>query len=99
MHKPLMALVISVMLTACTGITTPLNLEKMSAEQIKAAASDRSSVGTCSQVVGPWGTARIVYVQLDKGVSYDGEVTVNNECNVTIKSAGKKSLDTSVSRP
>ena len=63
MLKSLMALTILVMLSACTGITTPMNLEKMSAEQIKAAASDRSSVGTCSQVVGPWGTARIVYVQ------------------------------------
>lgn len=98
MRKVLMVAIL-LMTSACTGITTPLNLEKMSAEQIKAAASDRSSVGTCSQVVGPWGTARIVYVQLDKGVSYDGEVTVNNECNVTIKSAGKKSVDTSINRP
>ena len=78
------------LMSACTGITTPMNLEKMSAEQIKAAANDRSSVGTCSQVVGPWGTARIVYVQLDKGVAYDGEVTVNTECNVTIRASGKK---------
>lgn len=88
--RRLAILVLSMALAACSGITTPINLQNMSAEQIKAAASDRSSVGTCSQVVGPWGTARIVYVQLDKGVSYDGEVTVNNECTVTIKSNGKK---------
>jgi hypothetical protein len=81
---------ITLLTSACSGITTPLNLEKMSAEQIKAAANDRSSVGTCSQVVGPWGTARIVYVQLDKGVSHDGEIIVNNECTVTLKSNGKK---------
>ena len=89
MQKALMV-AIWLMLSACTGITTPMNLEKMSAEQIRAAANDRSSVGTCSQVVGPWGIARIVYVQLDKGVAHDGEVTVNNECTVTIKANGKK---------
>lgn len=88
--KKSLLVIMALMASACSGITTPLNLEKMSAEQIKAAANDRSSVGTCSQVVGPWGTARIVYVQLDKGVSYDGEVTVNNECTVTIKSSGKR---------
>lgn len=89
MNKCLLIFV-TLMTAGCSGITTPINLQNMTAEQIKAAAADRSSVGTCSQVVGPWGTARIVYVQLDKGVSHDGEVTINNECTVSIKATGKK---------
>lgn len=87
MKAALLGLCALALLGGCASPAAPIDLQKMTAEQIKAAASDRSAVGTCSQVVGPWGTGRIVYVQLDRGVAPAGEVTVNAECNVTVKAS------------
>jgi hypothetical protein len=84
------ALPLVILLAGCAGAQVPIDLSKMSADQIKAAAADRSAVGSCSQVVGPWGTGRIVYVQLDRGTAPNAEVTINAECTVTIKSQGKQ---------
>lgn len=75
---------LSVLLAGCAGQQLPFDLSKMTPEQLKAAAADRSTVASCTQGNGPWGTVRTVYVQIDKGSIPDGSVTVSQDCKVDV---------------
>lgn len=81
-------LILPLLLAGCAG-TIPADPSKMTAEQIKAMASDRSAVATCSTGNGPWGVVRTTYVQLDKATIPAGTVTVGTDCTVTIQSSTK----------
>jgi hypothetical protein len=67
------------LLSACAGFGNP----NMSAEQIKAQASAKDSNIACVKATGPWGAATTTFVNVDKGVVANGQVTVTNECAVT----------------
>ena len=83
-HLALLATVAS--LAGCAG-TLPADPSKMSPDQLKAAAVDRSAVASCTVVNSPWGVGRTIYVQLDKGTIPAGAVTVGADCAVTVQSA------------
>lgn len=72
-------------LAGCAG-TIPADPSKMTPEQLKAAAADRSAVATCTLMNSPWGAGRTIYVQLDKATIPSGSVTVGTDCTVTVQS-------------
>jgi len=83
-------LTVAYLLTACGGMNLPADPAKMTAEQIKALATDRSAAAACTTVAGPWGTGRTIFVQLDKGTIPAGAVTVSQDCQITITATEKK---------
>lgn len=75
---------IIVLALAGCGATIPANPEKMSAEQLTAFAKDKNANVACGVINGPWGKGVATYVVLDKAVVFNGSVTVDSECKVTI---------------
>ncbi len=71
-------------LTGCMAM--PADPAKMTAEQIKASAGDRSAQAACTIVNSPWGVGRTIFVQLDQRTIPAGSVTVGTDCAVTIQS-------------
>lgn len=71
-------------LTACAG-TIPADPTKMSAEQLRALAADRSATASCSIVNSPWGRGTVTYVQLDRATVPAGEVSIGPDCVVTVR--------------
>lgn len=76
---------IAAIFAGCAG-TLPADPSKMTAEQLKAAAADRSAMAACTIVNSPWGVGRTIYVQLDQKTIPTGSVTVAADCSVTINS-------------
>jgi hypothetical protein len=72
------------LLTACAA-TTPADPTKMTPEQLKALASDRSATASCSIVNSPWGRGTVTYVQLDRATVPAGEVSIGPDCVVTVR--------------
>jgi hypothetical protein len=66
---------------ASTGV------QNMSAEQLKALAQDKNFSAVCSNVTGPWGMARFVYTNVDKGSVPNGAISVDANCVVTMSNA------------
>lgn len=80
--------VIGCALTACN--TLPANPEKMSPEQLNAWAKDKNANVACGVVNSPYGRGVATYVVLDKAVLFNGTVTVDSECKVSITNESKK---------
>jgi hypothetical protein len=74
-------LLVVLLLAGCAGLQSNPNL---SADQLKAMASDKNATVLCSKVVGAFGTVKTVYVVLDQRVISDGTVTTDDECKVGI---------------
>ena len=77
-------------LAACAAFagcaSAPADPSKLSAEQLKALASDRSAVASCATTMTPWGPIRTTLVQLDRATIPAGKVSVAADCTVTIES-------------
>jgi hypothetical protein len=84
MLKTIAILAACAALTACAA-TTPADPTKMSAEQLKALAADRSATASCSIVNSPWGRGTVTYVQLDRATVPAGEVSIGPDCTVTVR--------------
>lgn len=82
--KTLITICAALALTACA--TAPADPSKLSAEQLRALASDRSAVASCAATMTPWGPIRTTLVQLDRATIPAGKVSVAADCTVTIES-------------
>jgi starvation-inducible outer membrane lipoprotein len=71
-------------LTACAGI--PADPSKMTPEQLRESAKDRSAMASCTTANSPWGVGRTIYVQIDRQTLPTGSVTVAADCAVTFNS-------------
>jgi hypothetical protein len=60
---------------------------QLTANQIKAIASDRSAGIVCSLVPTPWGVAKVLTVNVDQRVIDNGGVTVSPDCTITFATA------------
>lgn len=67
--------------------TVPADPSKLSAQQLEALAKDRGASAACTVANTPWGPARTIYVQLDRGVIPIGTVSVDAECKVSVQTA------------
>lgn len=68
-------------LSGCAGISGGPN---MNVDQLKAIAADKNASVVCSTIMGPWGTGKVVVVNLDQRVIDNGGVTVDSNCLVGI---------------
>lgn len=75
---------IAVALTACAGI--PADPSKMTPEQLRESAKDRSAMASCTTANSPWGVGRTIFVQIDRQTLPTGSVTVGADCAVTFHS-------------
>lgn len=76
-------------LSACSS-PMPIDYKNMSAEQIKAAVSDRDLLVICNIVspIAQWGGGKTVYVKQDKSVATgDTSVSTDENCRVIITTA------------
>jgi hypothetical protein len=82
--KTLATLCAALALTACAGI--PADPSKMTPEQLRESAKDRSAMASCTTANSPWGVGRTIYVQIDRQTLPTGSVTVAADCAVTFNS-------------
>lgn len=69
------------LVAGCASPVLPYQPDKMTAEQLRELIKDRSAAAACSVVVGPWGTARVVTINLDKGAAAPGtSVEIGQDC-------------------
>jgi hypothetical protein len=90
--KTLTILALAAAVSGCAGMQIPADPAKMTAEQIKALAGDKSAQAACTTVGGPWGTGRTVFIQWDKGSAAAGTVTVTQDCQVSITTEPKPAV-------
>lgn len=85
--KILLATLVLFALAGCASFMQPN--AGMSAEQISAAVKDKSATVICSTLIGPYGTAKLVTINLDQNAIKDGGITVDGDrgCSATITSA------------
>src|SRR6266436_2538136 len=76
----LISVLFSVLISGCA---TP-GQSTMSADQLRALASDKNFSAVCSTIMGPWGTGKFVYVNVDKTVVVNGAISVDDKCLVTM---------------
>ncbi len=76
------------LLAGCVSL--PADPTKMSAEQLKEWAKDKNANIACGVVNSPYGRGVATYVVLDKAVIFNGTVSVDGECKVTISNDGRK---------
>lgn len=72
-------LVLVGMVAGCQAFVPQPN---MNADQLKALASDKNASAICSTILGPWGTGKLVVVNLDE-TRINGTVVVNPDCTIT----------------
>jgi hypothetical protein len=72
-----------IVLTGCA--TAPADPSKLSADQLRALAADRSALASCSTTNTPWGPFRTTLVQLDRATIPAGEVSIGADCTVTVR--------------
>jgi hypothetical protein len=82
--KTLATLSAALALTACAGI--PADPSRMTPEQLRESAKDRSAMASCTTASSPWGDGRTIYVQIDRQTLPTGSVTVAADCAVTFHS-------------
>lgn len=56
----------------------------MSVDELKAMAQDKNAGVICSTIMGPWGTGKVVAINLDQGVVRNGSISVDANCLVGI---------------
>jgi len=82
--RTLLAVAVAVLLSGCATWMQPD--PGLTPDQLKAISADKNASAVCSQVIGAWGTARIVSVNLDKTVFKTGQVQVDTDCKVNVMS-------------
>lgn len=81
---------IGFVLAGCASPQLPYQVDRMSAEQLREVAKDRSAAAACSKVVGPWGTGTVTTVNLDRGAAPAGTtVEITADCVVKIGGPAK----------
>lgn len=76
-----LAVVALALLAGCASPQLPYQADKMTPEQLRAMASDKSADATCSKLVAPWGHGTVVSVKLDKGTTPAGmTVEIGADC-------------------
>jgi hypothetical protein len=78
----------SVLLAGCAQL--PADPSKMSAEQIREWVKDKNASVSCGKVNTPYGPTFLTYVVLDKAVVFDGSLTVDGDCKVSITNDSRK---------
>ena len=78
----------TLLLTGC--MTLPADPAKMSPEQLKEWAKDKNANIACGTYLSPYGKGVGTYVVLDKGVVFNGTVSVDSECKVTIQNDSRQ---------
>ena len=73
--------VTALLLSGCASMMSP---QTMTADQLKALVSDKNGTAVCTTVLGPWGSAKIVVVNLDEVATVNGSVSVDDKCTVAI---------------
>ena len=73
----------AILLAGCAST----GVQNMTAEQLKALAADKNFSAVCSNVTGPWGMARFVYTNVDKGSVPNGAISVDANCVVTMSNS------------
>jgi len=68
-------------LAATMSGCAPMFNQSMSPDQIKAAVSDRNASVVCAHVIGPWGSADTIVVNLDETAAVNGSVSVGEKCS------------------
>lgn len=68
-------------LAGCAGLG---GNNSLSAEQMKAMASDKNANAFCGVATGPWGKVITTYVVVDKAVLSDGGFSVDDQCKVQL---------------
>ncbi len=76
------------LLAGCAQL--PADPSKMSPEQIKEFVKDKNASVSCGKVNTPYGPTVLIYVTLDKAVIFEGQVSVNPDCQVTITNDNRK---------
>ncbi len=94
--KVMIALVCTLALSGCAGINGG---PQMNVDQLKAIAADKNASVVCSTIMGPWGTGKVVIVNLDQRVIADGGVSVDANCLVTMTNAIHDKPPTAVPSP
>ena len=79
-----LALLMVPLLVILAGCGTLAPQPDMSVAQLKAAAADKNASVVCSTIMGPWGTGKVVIVNLDQRVIDTGGVTVDANCLIGI---------------
>ena len=83
-----LAVLLLPIVAGCATPVLPYRVDEMSAEQLRELVKDRSAAAACSKVVGPWGTAQVVTVNLDKGAAPAGTaVEITPDCVVKLTGA------------
>ena len=78
-------LLLVTLLAGCAQVPQNYDPSKMSADQLKAIASDKNATVSCAKVVGTGGTGVVVFVNLDKStIPVNGSVTVDDACKTTV---------------
>lgn len=88
MKKIIVIAVLCAFLPACAGLGG-IGQTSMSAEQLKAAASDKNASAVCATGTGPWGKVNSVYVNVDRSSIVNGTVSVDAECKVSVTTGQK----------
>ena len=76
----------TVLLTGCSAMM-PVHFDKMTPDQIKEYAKIKDASVMCLIANTPYGQARALYVNVDKGIVPNGTVTVDDQCKATITNA------------
>lgn len=76
--KMLLGILATIALSACASQS------QMSADQLKAIAADKNFSAVCSNLMGPYGTGKFVYVNVDRSVVANGTIAVDANCNITM---------------
>ena len=76
-----LVLIVLSMVTGCASLAPQPNMD---VAQLKAAAADKNASVVCSTIMGPWGTGKVVIVNLDQRVIDTGGVTVDANCLIGI---------------
>ena len=81
--KPLLLGVLMLGLAGCANV----QLDKMTAEQLKEVVKIKDAGVTCISLGTPWGRQSALFISVDKGVVTSGAVTVDPDCKATIVNA------------
>ena len=81
-----LGLIFILMLSGCA------TQSQMSAEQLRALAMDKNFSAVCSTIIGPYGTGRFVYVNVDRAVVANGAISVDANCLITMSNESNASV-------
>lgn len=79
-----MKIVMGIVLLMVSGCAAMGGGPNMNVDQLRAIASDKNASVICSTILGPFGTGKVVVVNLDQRVIMDGSVATDENCKVTI---------------